>query len=514
MPFGPFARRPTPPRSRAAVPHFETLGSRQLLAAASSGVVMLAASTPDSQGVTITYDVTTPQSSPITLGVYRSADSTFGNGDLPVGQVLALPSVDSTGASLTSVGPHTVNVPIAGGLPINPARPYVVVVTNPDGSPGTSDAPSSASFRKYSIAVVTHGGIQTTAWKKNGPPWTLYMAKELTDEGYDLAIPWNWVAASNTPGSAAKQGVKLGQKVLDASATFPTNSPVDIHFIGHSEGAVVNTQAIVRASATASETPQLKAGYWEDTLLDPHAANPDFPGRQYSVASGPIGTIAKLVIDNYQSRARDPLVFVPNRIDASEVFYQQTPANRDHNENGGVYNLWGQVPVPGASTYFNLTPAGIVHGGDNGVYAWYKLHVVPLLGDGSVGTNSIALNGAQVATSATSATGVASGATKPSSTVTTSATPAADPGLATFAGQAQAGTTVYLRASHPGSNSLRTVGEAVANSDGAWQTQIAPLPAGKWRVVASSKVVGGIAGKRPIYATTPLGDLTIPKRTK
>ena len=208
MPFGPFARRSIRPRARAVVaPRVEALDPRQLLAVAGPSVVMLSATTQDSQGVTITYDVAAPQTAPITLGVYRSADANLDAGDTPVGSTLTLPSVDSTGASLAAVGQHTVTVPIAGGLPIDPARPYVVVVTDPDANPATSnDAPSAASFRKYSIAVVTHGGIQDTAWKKNGPPWILYMAQELKAEGYDQAIPFNWVAASNTPGSAAKQG--------------------------------------------------------------------------------------------------------------------------------------------------------------------------------------------------------------------------------------------------------------------------------------------------------------------
>ena len=86
-------------------------------------------------------------------------------------------------------------------------------------------------------------------------------------------------------------------------------SPVDLHFIGHSEGAVVNTQAIV--SLESMMTPELKAGYIKDTLLDPHAANNAVPGQQYSLTSGPLGWLAKAEIDNFQSKARDPAVFFP-----------------------------------------------------------------------------------------------------------------------------------------------------------------------------------------------------------
>ena len=350
--------------------------------------------------------------------------------------------------------------------------------------------------------MITHGGIQDTAWEKNGPPWTLKMAKSLLAEGYDQVIAFNWVAQSNTPGDAVKEGPILAKRVLAASAQYPSTDPVDVQFIGHSEGAVVNTVAI--ADTAASQTPQLKAGYWEDTLLDPHAANPDTPGQQYSVAHGILGGIAKLVIDNYQARARAPLAYVPDRVDSSQGFYQQTPANRDHNENGGIYNLWGEVPVKGADTYFNLTPAGIVHGGNNGVYAWYQYHVVPLLGDGAPDLTQAALSGAAtVTTTATPAT----------TTASTSATPVApvfDPSTPTYSGKAQPGATVLIRVGPHNSSQLETVAQTVANSDGTWTATITKdLPAGNYRVVASSQVDGPISGKRPITAMTPLGSFVV-----
>ena len=62
----------------------------------------------------------------------------------------------------------------------------------------------TASFRTYTIGIVTHGGIQDTSWK-HGPPWELQMAYEMKQEGYDSVIPYNWVAQSNDPGSAIKQ---------------------------------------------------------------------------------------------------------------------------------------------------------------------------------------------------------------------------------------------------------------------------------------------------------------------
>ena len=523
MPFGPIARNPSP--RRAASPRVETLDPRQLLAAAVPSVVMLAASTADSQGVTISYDVATPRATPITLGFYRSADPTFDAGDLPVESVVALPAVDSSGAATGSAGSHTVTVPIPGGLPPSPERPYVLAVANPS-STDPADPPSTASFRTYTIGVITHGGIQNanSERKRDGVPWTHEMAKTLLAEGYDQVIPWNWVAASNSAGAAAKQGPKLAQAVLDASAQFPVGAPVNVHFIGHSEGAVVNAQAIIDASAR--QTPQLKAGYWEDTVLDPHAANPDFAGRQYSVSHGVLGTIAKLVIDNYQSRARDPIVTVPPRVDSSQVFYQQSAANRDHNSNAGMYNLWGEVPVAGATTYFDLTPSGITHGGKDGVYSWYQNFVAPTLGNGDAGLDDVKLTavssagaGATTLTSATSA-----GNAVPRTTATTvsshstatsaSAVPVADASTVTYSGTAQPGSTVQIRVAAPRSGHLRTVGTATAAVDGTWSTSTSSLRDGTYRVLATNRPVGPVVGKRPVIAVVPLGPLVVSKRAK
>ena len=517
MPFGPTAPSPLDPRRPArrdpgraatrprALLRVEPLESRQLFAVTSPSVVMTSATTLDSKGVTITYDVTSPRTTPITLGVYRSADTNLSDDDPAVQGVVALPAVDSSGASTTSVGTHTVTVPIPGGLPLNPQHPYVLAVANPIASEA-GDVPSTASFRKYTIGVITHGGIQHTAWIKNGPPWILKMGKSMLAEGYDAVIPWNWVGASNTPGSAAKQGPKLAAKVLATSSTFPTDSPVDIQFIGHSEGAVVNTQAIV--AVAAKQTPQLQKGFWQDTLLDPHAANPDFAGRQYSVG-GLFAPIAKMTIDNYQSRARDPIVYVPDRIDQSEVFYQQTPAYHDHGQNDGVYNLWGQVPVRNAEVYYNLTPSGIVHGGNNGMYNWYQYFVVPQLGDGAPLLDRSRLTGTMVTTTTSQAAPPASASTVAAPGATPVAA-ASDPAHPEFRGSAMPGATVVIRVGRPGTNQLRPVASTVAGADGTWDATIdQDLAAGNYRVVASSRIHNIITGKRPVVAMQPLGSFVV-----
>ena len=59
-------------------------------------------------------------------------------------------------------------------------------------------------------------------------------------------IPVNWVGVSNTPGSALQVAPRVATMIQQQASQFPANSVVDLDFIGHSEGAVVNSQALIR----------------------------------------------------------------------------------------------------------------------------------------------------------------------------------------------------------------------------------------------------------------------------
>ena len=91
------------------------------------------------------------------------------------------------------------------------------------------------------------------------------MSDELRAIGYDAVITFTWAGESDTPGAAAKQGPRLANVIRHASMIFPEGEPVDLHLIGHSEGNVVHSQALI--SLEASTTPQLAAGYVRATLL-------------------------------------------------------------------------------------------------------------------------------------------------------------------------------------------------------------------------------------------------------
>ena len=115
----------------------------------------------------------------------------------------------------------------------------------PSSPSATTDPQQTASFRVYTIGIVTHGGIQDPSWT-HGPPWELETAYMMKQEGFDSVIHYNWALQSSTPGEAIKQSPRLARIILGTANRFPANAVVDLEFIGHSEGTVVNTYAIVK----------------------------------------------------------------------------------------------------------------------------------------------------------------------------------------------------------------------------------------------------------------------------
>ena len=434
---------------------------------------MLSAMTTNSKSVTIDYRVDQAPvpgpSSVLQFGVYRSSNpqfdvsaslvstwtaSTQGQAGLPL---------DDNGQPAAALGTHQLTIPLPAGLSPYPLKPYVLVVADPATGTATQDPEQTAAFRTYAIGIVTHGGLINSSWK-HGPPWELQTAVIMKQQGYDAVIPYAWVTDSSKPGRAAMQGPRLARKVLETASQFPAGAPVDLHFIGHSEGTVVNTQAIV--ALEKNMTPQLQSGYIEDTLLDPHAANNSVPG-QYSVSGGLLGALAKGLIHRYQAQAHDPTVFIPPGVDAAQVFYQHTKASHDHGVNQGLYNLWGQVPVPNLSgnpiAYYNLTGAGATHSGNYGVALWYRNFVAPTLGSQAPLLQTLRLEGqidqaTTLAASSRAANRVRvqtwdpvriaqnaqpefSGTAAPGSTVRVYLGPAANPSVISLAGQTRAGAT-------------------------------------------------------------------------
>jgi Bacterial Ig-like domain len=503
----------------------ELLESRWLPSTAAPAVQMISATTVNSKSVTIEYQVnSTPDSSaPLQFGIYRSSDGQFNSSDSLVQSFTPVAPGTATGATLdqsgqaaTAPGVHTLTIPLSQGLPPFPEKPYVVVVADPSQATATAGAAQTASFRVYTIGIVTHGGIQDTSWK-HGPPWEITTAFMMKHEGYDAVIPYNWVNESSTPGDAIKQSPILAAMIMRTASQFPAGAPVDLDFIGHSEGTVVNTYALVKLENEL--TPEMQAGYIEDTLLDPHAANENMPGQQMSF-NGALAGIASMIVNDYQGEANDPPPFVPSIVDEAQVFFQHS-----HATPGAIYNLWGQVPVKSDGPlvhYYNLTDMGATHSGDTGVNYWFRDFIAPTLGDQAPLVTELQLNGqidsAVTATAAPSAADAdVAGARAqarnsaradreygPAQVVTTS--------QPEISGTAAPGSLVRLGLSPAAKPwKLTLAGVTTANSSGQWTlTPTHPLRDGQYRVLVAS--FSRSLRTRPglgIVPTQPLGRMVV-----
>lgn len=485
----------------------EALEARLALSATVAGtapLTMLSATTADSRGVTIEYRVAPSfgASDPIRFGVYRSADDRFDASDVLLGVWEADPGAAST------PGTHRLTIPVEGGLPIDLARPYVLVVANPDNAGATADPGRAASFRKYSVGVVTHGGLIHNAWKV-APPWALQIGKLMEWEGYDAVLPYNWMSDSRSPGGAAKQGPRLANQINKIVDQLPDSAIVDLHLIGHSEGAVVNTLGLLNLERTAG--PGLKAGYLKETLLDPHPASNLVPG-QMSASRSLVGDLAYGMVRDFQAKAKDPVVFIPAGVDEVEVFYQRTKASDSHGINDNTYNLWGQVPIPNQSGnpiyYYNLTAAGATHSGDHGVYSWYRNFVAPTLSEQTPLIQTLRLQGSIDGGEPATAVG------RPQERRFANFGPdmIVNGNQPSFSGTAAPGATTRLYVGPSGDlKHIHLMTTDQADDSGQWRmTTPRPLPQGRYRAVVMAYAAEHHT--RPAFAIvsmTPLGQFLI-----
>ena len=106
---------------------------------------------------------------------------------------------------------------------------------------------------------------------------------------------------------------------------------------------------------------------------------------------GALGGLARTVVTNYQAQAKDPPAFIPAVVDQALVLFQHTQSTA-----GGIYNLWGQVPVKSAGPlvhYYNLTDMGVTHSGKTGINYWFRDFIAPTLGNQAPLLQELQLNG-------------------------------------------------------------------------------------------------------------------------
>lgn len=438
--------------------------------------------------VAVNYELTgqAVSATSVTFDIYRSSNAVYDAADKLIG------TKSTNAAGLNSAGLHSLHINLDHAMRPDPSRPYFIVVGRANGPvQETETADNSASFRKYTIAVISHGGVQGS--HINIPQWEAKIGWKLQDFGYDTVIPFNWAGQSKTPGAAAQQGPRLAKKIENAIASLPPGAAVDMDYIGHSEGSVVVSQAALYFQKHPSAN--LKAGYSRMTLLDPHAANPEAPNNAESVSGGFTGWLTKRIISWYKGNARDPLVQVPGNINEADVYYQRTPLSVNP-VNHGLYNLLGQVPVIGTARYIQLNSPGIAHSGGGGVYTWFYFNALPAFANGEQPKNPSILQADSISTN--------QGTWYRKQFVNLVGTP-------TYNGVATPGATVKLYFAGVGDQveNSRPVATTTADASGQWHLQpAAKFHSGAYQVSVRAFLPCGLPREnRQLMPTIRLGSL-------
>ena len=139
-------------------------------------------------------------------------------------------------------------------------------------------------------------------------------------------------------------------------------------------------------------TPELKAGYIDDTLLDPHAANNNLPGQQMSIGGGILAPTGKDGHQQLPGTGRGPSGIHSLGGRRGPGFLR---AHRSHRQSkciisGGKCRSRATGPLV---HYYNLTPSKVTHSGKTGIQFWYRNFIVPSLGDQAPLVQELQLNG-------------------------------------------------------------------------------------------------------------------------
>jgi hypothetical protein len=310
--------------------------------------------------------------------IYRSADTTIDAGDLVVGTV-QLPGTQT-------MAPQTADVTLPQPLDIQPQRDYILVVADPlNGVVETNEGDNSDYFRKYVVGAVIHGQ------QNDGliPSWVSGLAQAVQNQGYDVTLAFNWaqVSAAMQAGGVVFASQALAGQIGSVVSALPGIQPgdvVDLHLIGFGRGGsvVAGASSILGQAMNAA----LDGGYTKISLLDPFPAS-NRAVLDFSLSQGPIGRLTGKAVSRFQSFTNDPALVIPASVERAEVYFQQrllTQITAPAQIEDLFMNIWGSVPVGGATAptvYYNVQS---ITGSHYGLIAMYQNVVVPTLGTGGV----------------------------------------------------------------------------------------------------------------------------------
>ena len=283
-------------------------------------------------------------------------------------------------------------------------RNHVIAVFDQNNSVfELNETNNTTFFRKIPVAVATHGlapsAITTLplAAADGTPEYLATLSQKLGSLGYKYVLPFDWSLKSviAAPFMANLAAIDMVDTLLtdlmnlnDTSFHLTQYDTIDIHFIGHSRGAVVISEALkildkVLSAPSVSADPvalALSKGFVRMTMLDGHPANV----RTLSFSNSWFaGTAVVPLLLNFQRIASDNDIEVPDIVDFSEAYYQETNvydlnANLDSSER--ILNLWGVLPVSGSVDH-KCVLTGIMGHGE--VPVWYTENVAILLEPGT-----------------------------------------------------------------------------------------------------------------------------------
>lgn len=473
------------------------LENRELLTVATTNLIKVTDFKPINGGVLqVDYQTVDPSvvENSIQFDVYRSTDDQFDASDKWIGAI-----TPTNNAISFSTSSQSVVADLGTAMRPDPSQPFVIVVARASGnSTETVLSDNTASFRKYTIAIISHGGVQGSHY--NIPLWEAKIGHRMQSYGYDAVIPFNWANKSRTPGAAARQAPRMAKRILGESSAFPAGSAIDLEYVAHSEGTVVVTQASMFLQKNAPQP--FKTGYQRMSLLDPHAANPEAPNNAESTSGGFKGWLTNRIISWYKGNAKDPFVQVPDYINEADVYYQRTPVSVNA-VNGGLYNLLGQVPVIGSARYIQLNSPGIAHSGGGGVYSWFYFNALPSFKTGNQPVNPGILESTSVQ--------VQAGGWNKNQLVTTDTKPV-------WSGIAFPNSIVklYVTPTSTKANLSKPVATAQTDANGHWQLQpVSDIKPGVYQVLARAFIdTGQPRPYRKLMPSIILGTMKIPMNSQ
>ncbi len=367
-------------------------GQAATVASGPVAAALSATTSSDYDHLTVQYFVShNPYDYPVTLRVYRSQQKEYDR-DNPEQVMIAdvqLSKEDSTNGeheiTVSADGQYTFMIDTSeqAALRPDPTHQFVITTLDDNGALNPHDVYNTpqAEFRIWLVAAVTHGfslggpfaglnaallALTNTGFLPSAPPnWVDQMTGDLVDLAkYDYAIdvPWATDSIKGPNGGHYTQlwGYNMALQLQnelpdDLPPEFdPMKDVVDIHFIGHSRGSVVISQALMDINNSNVGAPQynlgnaprwLTAGFELMTMLDPHPANNAFgdlslneslPSPKKELAAASAETIRR-----FQSAAQDNNVVVPSNVWAAEDYFQKTDATMAPGLENSV-NLWGE----------------------------------------------------------------------------------------------------------------------------------------------------------------------------